>query len=550
MNIYKLNMAWEKWFKSFIKLIVYRIEFSWNFTTLKEFLASPTVIDKKTMNYCKRTSHINFARFYYPMIYSLIEQCKKQKNVQKIKNDLFDMLPLVNEKSRVVLLRLLVEAQITDDRIINEFVSIASETTDKELRYWMTMDVEKVAFLNNLTPYSSYYIKRRELFKKISCENDLRTHCIDNRRNNSIKKSKLCVISYMIAPTIQNSVQRVAMMIVNGMKKYFSEIEVVTLDSFSAKSNCFIDSVRKYQESNSDIKKIKELFGDNVHVCCPEQGDFRHHMQYALDKIYEFDPEVIIDISDEFSPISYLYSKDYYTIYLPLRGYTSCSYFSVFLTGNMDVCEQVNKKYLSVQKEKMISWVFPEYRPDFSKAFVRSRFGLNDDEFILVTVGNPSSYSNDFYDSVCQLLEEYKPIRWIIVGGDISDYVHEKYRKLIGDRKIIVWGFENKLAEFYHICDVFVNPNRVGSSGAIAIAAQQGLPIVTTNFPNDAMRWIGIENSVEGDYSVLMKKIVNLYSDKKYYKNQSELFQELVNSESDTEKIWGQLIEIITQVGE
>ena len=63
----------------------------------------------------------------------------------------------------------------------------------------------------------------------------------------------------------------------------------------------------------------------------------------------------------------------------------------------------------------------------------------------------------------------------------------------------------------YKICDVYVNPIRMGGGTSIAWAMRQGLPIAILDVPADIVPRIGRENLIKGGYKELAEYLRTLY---------------------------------------
>ena len=85
---------------------------------------------------------------------------------------------------------------------------------------------------------------------------------------------------------------------------------------------------------------------------------------------------------------------------------------------------------------------------------------------------------------------------------------------------------ENDLPALYNICDVYLQPNRIGGGISVAWAMRQGLPVAMLRFPSDGLEWLGKENAVEGSYVELIKYIDKLYSDRSFYNQMSTRVRE------------------------
>ena len=82
---------------------------------------------------------------------------------------------------------------------------------------------------------------------------------------------------------------------------------------------------------------------------------YKERYQFFLNSIYNENPDVIIDIADEFSPVSFFYSKDFPTLYMPMRIGASSQFFTA-IEGVSWKIQMLNSKYCFITNELIINW--------------------------------------------------------------------------------------------------------------------------------------------------------------------------------------------------
>lgn len=511
----------------------------------EDYLYSIQWITKISKLYCFFKNYVKI--YSLPMfLETYIEDIKKYvKNENKdifIKN-LLKNFESIDDDSKMILLFILYYSKLLTDDVVERYMKYAQKTKNKKFRYWFTMDISRMTFLIQMGVYDDYYNDRKKLLSQI-CD-DCKFEIPKKSKKN--KNNKLCIVTHCLEPTVFNSVQRVAMLISKGLNKYFDEIMVITLDCFATTKNEKKETITTFSREFS-IKKqreIQKMFEKNVKVYCVHIGDYKKRYQEALDYIYKYNPNIILDMSDEYSIISYYYSKDYLTFYLPLRNNVSSSFFNYFLCDE-NIYNALNKKYNCVEEKKVLNWTFPEYVPSTQSKYSRDNIKLNKNSFIIITIGNNDKVIDDLLaDKMGKLLQEHEDFIWLLVGGDATEYMHKNFSDLFDKRKIIEWGFEKELAGLCKICDVVLRPNTTGSSGATAIAAQQGIPVVMTNFLCDPMRWLGIDYTNIDNYDKLIEEIVHLHEDKEYYRLMQKKILEKINDAINEEKSWKRLNDLM-----
>ena len=430
-----------------------------------------------------------------------------------------------------------------DDDVSKDIMQYAKETNNPMYRYWTTMNISNMTFRTQSGIYPSYYIERRELFKKIADESGL-TMPVNSKRT----KNSVCLITYTLKPSLKHSVQRVVSMFANSLDKRGMKVLVLTLESFSISISEGRSVYTPFYTKSADkqMAAIQSFFSDNVNIVSAGSGSYLERAQRALNLIAAFGPSCIIDISDEYSFLSNIYQKEYPVYYIPMRGASSSSCFT-YILGEKWTYEADNIKYHSIDMNKVQTWMFPEYVPECNKVLTRKECGFHDNDFIIISIGNNNAgFSSSAVDQICSMLLKNENMIWLLVGNPAPIYLHQKYQELINKHRIIEWGFEENLPALCRICNVHLRSDITGGSGATAIAAMQGLPIVMKSKLCDPMRWLGNDFTMIKDDVAIIEEIEHLCFDNDYYVTQSNKAKEKVEIASNADFWWDQLQSIIT----
>ena len=474
----------------------------------------------------------NYFVFYHRQLYKFIISpiITKYKNThsstpfidQIIKEYLTKQHEKQDERTSLCILRLIYEFETENNLLCNNALEIVSKTNNPVIKYWLIQNIETFIFWRTLTIPSNYYTLRKNWIKEF-CLSIFDSKSLPVKKDRINGKKKLCIITYLLGDSLRNSAQRVLNMLTNNIDKSFFDISVVCLDSFFCREDN-ITNITFWKNSYSFKNKSKSLLHKDTKIYYCNSKSIISKMKSSLEIIYNINPDLIIDMSDEYSMTSYFYSKDFTTLYLPLRGRVTSSYCTIYKSSDYSETTKQNLYYNNVlSNTKIIEWSFPEYIMNSEKKYTRKEVKLPNDSFILVSAGALPQDDISFYSTMIEILDSNSDFLWIIIGTTIPKIFSDNYSKYFEEKRIIEWGFEDNLDSLYRICNVFVNPNKTGGSGTIAIAAQQKLPIVITTFPSDAMRWIKKENCLSG-YNQYKNEILKLYNDKNYYKNKSNLF--------------------------
>lgn len=467
--------------------------------------------------------------------------CDKNKKNQ-LEMDWHNMFLLSTDSEKMIMIHLAFLIGMWNDIFTKDVMDFAFNTKDKSYRFWCTQEISKITFFHQNGMYFDFYNDRRKLLKLIAEENISE---IPIRVDNN--KLSICIITYLLSSDVKNSMQRVAMMFANGLIEFCNDITVICLDSYCSGINDKkkINTLYQYRESISEKDKIRSLFKPDVKIKYVNGYDYKDKLNKAFKEIYTYNPDIIIDISDEYSPLSFYYSKDIFTVNVPMRGASTSQFYSAIL-GVPFKYEQTNKRFNNcIDMSKVLEWSFPEYVPPEQGTITKKDVGLTDNQFCILSIGDNSCFSNDFVDEICRVLNCNDKLVWLLVGSEASEYLHQNYPELLSSRRIIEWGYENNLAGICRACDVHLRYDITGGSGATAIAAMQGLPIVMTNYICDASRWLGLDYSSINNYHDLSNEIQRLYSDREYYEKRKQVSLDLVGKAVDSKEKWENLYYIL-----
>ncbi len=457
---------------------------------------------------------------------------------------LFEFYSSSSEKERMFLNCLIAECGLLDDSTSNQILNYQMQSINNDCIYWSTIDSSYAVFGTGKGLYANYYNDRKRIFEKIARESNL----IINRQHKEQTKSKICIITYQLNPDLHNSAQRVCSMFANNLVDYCDDLLVLCMDTttksnIECKSYCTL--IRTPQSSNHR-KSISNLFAEGVNVYYSSGKNYIEKAQDSLEYLYNYNPSFIIDLTDEYSPFSYIYSKDYFTVYFPLRVGVSSQFFSKIISEKNNF-RIVNNKYNHVLDESMIiDWVFPEYVPEMRSSKNKYDIGLNSNTFVVATIGNNGSIEDGLVDVMKEYLEYNSDCVWLLIGYPAPDYLKNTCQELIHNKKIIEWGYENDLMGLCSACDVVLRQNISGGSGGTAIAAMKGIPIVMTSEFCDANRWLGSDYSKINSYKGLVDEIDRLKKDSLYYADKSREVKNLVSKAIDSKDKWQNLYDLLT----
>ena len=175
------------------------------------------------------------------------------------------------------------------------------------------------------------------------------------------------------------------------------------------------------------------------------------------------------------------------------------------------------------------------------KILTREMLGISEDAFILAVVGARLSCEADdeFFDMLEGVANEEEIIIMMLGYFDRKDEIKQKYPELY--EKIIFEGFKDDILAYLGVCNLYVNPIRIGGGTSCVEAMDKGLPVVTTDNGDVAVN--AGESFITENYETMQKLIIRYKKDNEFYKKQSELALSRAKELQDTDKAFIELIE-------
>lgn len=469
--------------------------------------------------------------FFTPLVESLktLEE-RKDGLLPQLKRHM-NVLPSVE---CIVFLHILYLSGLFDSELMKRLMECTLQISKnrEELRqfvYSVFIDTTMMCFYHSEYLFPEFYNMRKELLKKICKMYDFSINQIEKNKNGARLK-KICILYEGFYQSRENQDSRVPLCIQwsNMLVKLGYDVQILTVDprSYVLETPIFQSIIWTRFDTSADyITSLKMKLLPQVSIQCEDKIDLKERLQAILDDIFSYDPDLIVDMSDENSILSYIYSQYFTTLYIPMRGYQSSSFFTYFAARERGGFEQENRVFQSVNENAVIVCPVCILPPEPQAVYERRNFSLENEDFVLVTVGGRlnTEMSSEFIDLICNRLLSKPNIKWLVVGRE-NDYLTRKYADYISSKKIIYIAYENDLPALYRICNLYINPNRMGGGASIIWAMNYGLPVATLADPNDVMPIIGIENAAD-NYNQMIDYALTLWSDPVFWERDSEMFR-------------------------
>jgi len=385
-------------------------------------------------------------------------------------------------------------------------------------KYWLFIDTSYMWLYYPHILYDNFFIDRRALLSEYAIEMCLTWNPpIYNKESNHI-----CVlVHHMSSESEADCFTKFVLPVIKGVQKKGYIVHLIDLGSHIWDSGTsFIRPLywAKVQVDKYHTKYLYSLNGINVYYS--KKATMTDRQQELLNHICQINPYCILDASDECSAISYYYKKNYPTIFFTIRslGYSS-SFFHKYMyyTQNDDF-----HVYPPINIEQVLCLPIAVEFAEPKRLISRNEYGVRINDIIVVTVGNRLSceVSDELIHDMCTLLYSTPNLKWFIVGCEDLSYITKHFYDLL-NTSIIFIRYEKDLPALYKICDIYLNPNRIGGGTSLAWAMQQGLAIASPLSASITECYIGTKNAQQFE-SDLIPFIKQLTEDKDFLDSEKE----------------------------
>lgn len=291
------------------------------------------------------------------------------------------------------------------------------------------------------------------------------------------------------------------------------------------------------------VEDDQVLKDKNIYVEKQFKSDVRQKMRDTVRNIIAYQPSFIVDMADECFLEAAALIRYFPIISFPMRGNGYSSIADRYIFSDINRVKIDNDRYHVVPMERVREVVLGNLVCSENKTirYSRKQYHFDKSDFIMVTVGSGLHYQIDgeLIENICGLLNKKERIKWLLVGDQIESN-NCLFNFFVNQKRIILWGYEENLENLYQICDLYLNPNRIGGGVSIRLAMKQGLPIAMTDFPSDACSRMNPDHIVHGGYDKLMEYIVQLCDDPVLYKKISQETRQMManfSPKKDAEKV-------------
>lgn len=416
----------------------------------------------------------------------------------------------------------------TSDDMKNLICCIRNLSKDKyEWVYYLCIRLTVMELKQNSFLYRELGLNRKELWHKCLDDIGIPTSVTTVKNTN-----KIAVLVHTLRGD-NCSASMIYRTMVNELHRNGKEVKLFVLPYAVNKSFGFLSLTEGeyWKETKEFVDRNRQLIDLGVEIEYIVAKTYKELLTSAIKQVREYQPGCIVDATDEVCPISMLLYKDYPIFNLALRSCTSGTYF----TKTSARIFEYNKEVIPYKIELPVVSVMKSQEHHYSKL---THYNIPTESFVIVSVGARLSYELDqeIVDNVIQLLDRNKDMYWIVVGdGAVSRFFSGKRKH--GRVKVV--EYEEDIMALYELCDVFLNPDRIGGGYSIKFAMQQGVVVVALKKNlRGAASWVGEDELVDGGYIEQCQYIEHLYNDKELLGAKKEKMMERSRRQCN-EKEWG-----------
>ena len=506
------------------------------------FENSKSLIQYINNNYLKYGSYAKRPEEIFPELSIYLLKCK-QGNIIYVK-ELIESINLLDNNLKIIILILKYNCKNFDENCMKLYMSclMAAVWKDDTL-YGLVIDTTIMVFYYPQYIYKDFFIDRKKLQNKL-CE------CYGLKKliqEQEIKKetNKIVIVTSRFRP---NCITDAPSILVKNYALAYAKlgytVKILVLYSSSDDDIENVSLLRIYGCSSNTLVDYSIEDFENYDISIDDNyiSNINERLIGNVNTIIEFAPEYIIDMSDEMF-IESIYLKDSIPVVnFPMRGNAYSSEASIYFVDSYNRVSKDMLLYNSIEMKNVRELVLGNVVIDNEDALAYSKedYELNG-KFILVTVGTRLNYeiSYELIEYVGrELLEKYNMV-WILVG-DVIQKKNSYFYSLLQQRKIIEWGYEKNLFRLFKMCDLYLNPKRIGGGMSIKMCMYAGKPIAMVGTESDAYIYMHKDYIINNCIDDMMKYIIELYKNPELYKKISDKTRKQIEGytiESDAKKI-------------
>lgn len=419
----------------------------------------------------------------------MIAEIRMAKDKDRLFLELFRLLEREKRlEYKIIMLRIFIEAGVINGELTRRFIELAKGVEPLDSRYLLLSDIAILPVHFSGCLYREFYLDLREAYRELVEDYNLRTPEKGRKTAESGKKKAAVLLNWLGGAFNHGDFKRY---LIEELAEEKFEVQVFCLDIRLWYSGmCFVEP---FDDMSCKVKS-SESYASRHRTALEGVADLKYihgrtvgrRMQESIDEIFAWNPDVIIDITDEIAPQSYILNRYFPVYYIPMRGFSSSMFFGKKLVEGKRAAEYCNHLFPSLATNQMSDCFMKVEIPSEKAKRSRAEFQWGERDFVMVTVGGRLEHELEegFLSKISRMLRENKDIKWLLVGTLNIPALRNVHYDLLASGQIRILGYENDLMGIFGICDVYLNPKRTGGETSHRWAVSRNVPVIA-----DASMW-------------------------------------------------------------
>lgn len=311
---------------------------------------------------------------------------------------------------------------------------------------------------------------------------------------------------------------KIAKAIVKGLNK--KVIIINTAETVSFRNAFYIYGCQRGTYIDSYLEKTEIAFEDLKfpYFQCDNNMPDIDTIRMILNFLKNQKPEFIVSVGVG-GICTNLASEIIPVIVFPLSsdvGYTKSQCYAIDSNTKISEIDQAVLDRMKANGQTLIEQKLSYYIYNQKQSHNREEFGIPEDMFLAVSVSG--RVNTDFDDIFFKVLdnEDLNNAGLLIIGNADQNYINEVVSKFPRLRnRLFTTGIVKGVLEYYDMCNLYLNPKRVGGGTSAAEALFKGLPILSPDF-GDISHVAGEEFCVK-NYDEMREMLIKYCRDSNFY---------------------------------
>ncbi|MFJ7970434.1 hypothetical protein [Psychrobacillus sp. NPDC096389] len=479
-------------------------------------------------------------------IITIIYTENPQKN-EEFSNKVISILKNIEPpfQDKLNLLFILLKLTKENEDIVNQlFILLKKDSDNIEIHHNVIINLFSAMFSNRIENKNEYYLLIRQAMMKIS---NFYKKSLEVKKN-SVSNHNRIVITVDLLLNEMHSPTKVFIDFCNQLVRNTNfELLIIIEENFIPSKEEIFETALIIGNPSEDCKKIHEnlLKDKRIKLFYSNTKETKvQRLKNINNTIKEFNPSVLLSYST-FSIIQNIQFNNIPIIYISFGNEYSLALANLYLYKNKLKALEIENSAICPVTSNIEAFINDFELLPKNKVFSRKDFNLEESDFVIITVGN--RLQNEITENLVQEMQRFilknNNVKWLLVSPELPLFLKKRYKELLKNN-IIHITYESDLLALTSICDVYLNPKRIGGGYSIAAAMQEGVPILMTDFESDGLIIAGRENASGSSYEELILELEKMYEDSNYKYYKGEIFKAKMSNLSETSRFPELLVHI------